>query len=79
MDILCLKMFLFSLNFFNFKKEAWCELRKNCSAFARIFIQAKAARYKVFFFSYLTEKRQPDDLLGFYYSFSRFLSLRSFV
>jgi len=62
MDILCPKMFLFSLNFFDFKKKVCCELRKNCSAFARIFVKAKEAQYTAFFFSY---KRQPKDLLSF--------------
>jgi len=79
MDILCPKMFFFSLNFFGFKKEVCCELRKNCSACARIFIKAKAARYRRFLYSYLTDKRQTDDLLSFYYTFSRLLSLRTFV
>ena len=79
MDILCSKVFLFSLNFVGFKREAWCELRQNWSAYARIFINAKAARYKVFFFSHLNDKRQTDDLLSFYYTFLRLLSLRTFV
>jgi hypothetical protein len=52
MGIWCPKTFLFSLNFVNFKKETWCELRKNCSAFARICTEAKAQRYWVLFLSY---------------------------
>ena len=79
MDILCPKMVLFSPNFVNFKKEAFYELRKKCSSYARIFIKGQAARYIVFFFSCFTDKRQPDDLLSFCYIFSRLLSLRSFV
>jgi len=54
-------------------------MRKNRSAYARIFIKAKAARYKVFFFSHLNDKRQTDDLLSFYYTFLRLLSLRTFA
>jgi hypothetical protein len=72
-------MFLFSLNLVNCKKEVWYELRKNRSVYAVIFVKPQAVRCMVFFFSYLTDKRQPDDLLSFYYTLSRLLSLRSFV
>jgi len=79
MDILCPKIFFFSLNFVGFKKEAWYELRKNCSASVRIFIKVEAARCKGVLCSCLTDKRQTDDLLSFYYTFSRLLSLWTFV